>query len=228
MSNHAVHAAATNNQPLTVAGLLAENPRLAVSRDDDNRTPLHCACSLNNEEIVDLILPHVAVDIDELTDDAGWTPLHIVLALGNQAVLRKLMARDPTPDVNLPTATGATPLHLAVSKNHYDYVRVLVDEYKCAVSAKDQRGTTALHRAAAIGSQPIIRTLAAARANVNAADRAGWTALHHALAEGHADAAALLVLLGADALAETNGGETPAQVANSDSVREHFKRALSA
>lgn len=224
--DYAIHEAAQNDKPLTVQGLLSENPKLAISKDQDSRTPLHCACSLNNEKIIDIILPYVNVDIDDLVDDAGWTPLHIVSAIGNRSVLKKLMAKDPRPDINLPTGTGVTPLHLAVSKNHYDYVKDLLDDYRCSVSVKDNKGQTALHRAAAIGSQPIIRLLAAAKANVNAKDRDGWTPLHHALAEGHADAGALLVLLGADPLIESNAGERPAAVAVNEQVRKYFEKAI--
>lgn len=136
------------------------------------------------------------------------------------------MAHQPPPDVNLPTATGTTVLHLAVSKNHYDLVDFLIGKYGAKARVADKRRQTPLHRAAAIGSQPAIRRLVEARANVNAQDSDGWTPLHHALAEGHGDAALLLVSLGADASVESSAGETAAAVA-SEPVRRYFEARAS-
>lgn len=222
MSDFPLHQAARENKPLTVEGILAENPKLAISKDDDSRTPLHWACSMNNEQIVLIILPFVKVDIDELTDDSGWTPLHIAASIGNQTIVDQLMATKPTPDVDLATNNGTTAIHLATSKNHYDLVQKLIDTYKSSVRVKDKKGITPLHRAAAIGSQPLVKMLVAAKANVNAKDSDGWTPLHHALAEGYADVGALLVLLGADVDAESNLGEKAANVACNEGVKKFF------
>ncbi|KAM9903224.1 hypothetical protein OXX79_003489 [Metschnikowia pulcherrima] len=220
-----IHEAAREGKELTVSHLVSENPKLALLKDDDMRTPLHWACTMNNERIIDILLPYVKTDLDELVDASGWTPVHIMAALGNLDMLKKFMARNPQPDINLPTNTGATSLHLAVSKNHYTLVSELISTYKCSVNKKDRKGYTALHRAAAIGSQPIIKMLVEAKANVNAKDRDGWTPLHHALAEGHGDVGVLLVQLGADPKAETGAGETPTAVAN-ESVREYFENGI--
>ncbi|GEQ72265.1 hypothetical protein JCM33374_g5952 [Metschnikowia sp. JCM 33374] len=221
-----IHEAAREDKVLTVQNLVRESPQLAIMKDEDSRTPLHWACTMNNERIIEILLPYVKVDLDELVDDSGWTPVHIVAALGNLKVLKKFMERDPRPDIDLATNTGATGLHLAVSKNHYDLVSELIHTYKCSVRAKDRKGYTALHRAAAIGSQPLIRMLVEAKANINATDQDGWTPLHHALAEGHGDVGVLLVSLGADPSAETGAGETPADVATDDNVRKFFEKGI--
>jgi 26S proteasome non-ATPase regulatory subunit 10 len=44
---------------------------------------------------------------------------------------------------------------------------------------KDRRGQLPLHRAAAIGSVPMINVLLGAKSPLNATDIAGYTALHH-------------------------------------------------
>lgn len=217
-----IHEAARDNKPNEVSALLDENPKLAIAVDEDHRTPLHWACTMQHEIIVGLLLPH-AGDIDDLVDGAGWSPLHIAAAVGNISILALLMAHNPQPDVNLATAAGATALHMAVSKGHGDIVHELIATYKCSVRAKDKMGRTALHRAAASGSQPLVRELVLAKAMVNATDRDGWTALHHALAEGHGDVAALLVQLGADASVQSASGETAVDVA-SENVRAYFTR----
>ena len=50
---------------------------------------------------------------------------------------------------------------------------------------RDKRGQYALHRAAAVGSVPMVNLLLQHRSPLNATDLAGYTALHHAVAEGH-------------------------------------------
>ncbi len=50
---------------------------------------------------------------------------------------------------------------------------------------RDKRGQYPLHRAAAIGSVPMVNLLLKQRSPLDATDRSGQTALHHAVAEGH-------------------------------------------
>jgi len=71
---------------------------------------------------------------------------------------------------------------------------------------KDIRGQLPLHRAAAVGSAPIIKMLLEeGKSPINATDNDGLTALHHAISEGHGDAAILLLRSGAEA--EKRDGE---------------------
>lgn len=70
---------------------------------------------------------------------------------------------------------------------------------KCSARVKDKRGQLPLHRAAAVGSIPIIKILLEeGKSPVNATDMDGLTALHHAISEGHGDAAILLLKAGAE------------------------------
>ncbi|CCE80353.1 Piso0_003469 [Millerozyma farinosa CBS 7064] len=214
-----------DNKYLLVKQFLAENPRLALAKDDDERTPLHWACSINNTEMVQLLIDNIKnVDIDEITDESGWTPVHIASSLGNEDIIDSLMKLNPTPDIDLATTSGTTALHLAISKNHYDLVKKLITVYKASCRTKDKKGFTGLHRAASIGSQPIIKLIVEhGKVNINAKDMDGWTSLHHALAEGHGDAAVLLVGLGADPSITNGNDETPAQVAVDEKVRKYFE-----
>lgn len=50
---------------------------------------------------------------------------------------------------------------------------------------RDKRGQYPLHRAAAVGSVPMINLLVKNKSPLNATDSSGYTALHHAIAEGH-------------------------------------------
>jgi 26S proteasome non-ATPase regulatory subunit 10 len=95
--------------------------------------------------------------------------------------------------------SGQTALHFTASKNNLDIARRLLDA-KPAASArvKDKRGQYAIHRAAAVGSAPMVELLLKNKSPVNAADIAGQTPLHHAVAEGHGDTAVALLKAGAE------------------------------
>lgn len=223
MTEHHVHEYVRDSKPLLVEASLTENPKLALDKDDDDRTPLHWACSVNNENMVDLLLRFATnFDLDDLTDASGWTPLHIAASVGNSSIVSKLLLLEPQPDVNLATNQGTTPLHLAISKGHLTVVRELVEVYQCSVRTKDKKGMTPLIRAACIGHGAMVLILGR-KSHVNASDKNGWTALHHALAEGHGDVAVQLVGLGADVAVVNSDGETPEQVAVDDNVRQYFK-----
>ena len=63
---------------------------------------------------------------------------------------------------------------------------------------KDKRGQLALHRAAAIGSVPLVKLLLDNKSPLNATDISGYTALHHAIAEGHGDTAIFIIRAGSE------------------------------
>jgi 26S proteasome non-ATPase regulatory subunit 10 len=109
---------------------------------------------------------------------------------------------------------GQTALHFTASKNHLDVARKLIAT-KATTRKKDKRQQLPLHRAAAVGSVPMVKLLLENNSPVNATDIDGWTALHHgkhstyelrcpaltyppAISEGHGDAAIALLKAGAD------------------------------
>ncbi|RCK64639.1 putative 26S proteasome regulatory subunit p28 [Candida viswanathii] len=196
-----IHDAINAGNTLLAKKLIDENPNELYKKDNDGRTALHIACSLNNPDLVAYIISKTpkGLDIDEYTDDSGWTALHVTSAVGNAGIFNQLMHLDPLPDVNLATGTGTTCLHIAIGKNNYEIVKELAETYKANCRAKDKRGLTPLHRAAAIGSQPIVKLLVEkGKANINAKESDGLTPLDEALSEGHGDVGVLLVKLGAD------------------------------
>ncbi|KAK6455670.1 ankyrin repeat-containing domain protein [Scheffersomyces xylosifermentans] len=231
-NKYAVHESIREGKNLLVKHLIDENSKLLFLKDEDERTPLHWACSMSNLEIVEYLLkPRPGVkeyDIDELQDASEWTPIHITASVGSPSILDLLMnSTSETPDIDLTTGQGTTALHLAISKNHYDLVKKLIIDYKCSCRIKDKKGFTPLHRAASIGSQPIVKLLVEkGKVNVNAKDNEGWTSLHHALAEGHGDVGALLVHLGADPTIVNDEGNKPIQVSVDEKVARFFKQSI--
>jgi 26S proteasome non-ATPase regulatory subunit 10 len=103
---------------------------------------------------------------------------------------------------------GQTALHFCASKIALDLARLLLKQSPPASARiKDKRGQLPLHRAAAIGSVPMMKILLDAKSPLDATDVDGMTALHHAVCEGHGDAALLLLTMGADFEKEDRDGK---------------------
>lgn len=79
-------------------------------------------------------------------------------------------------------------MHFVSSKNNLGLARKLLDQKPPAsVRIRDKRGQYPLHRAAAVGSAPLVQLLIKHKSPLNATDSSGYTALHHAVAEGHGE-----------------------------------------
>lgn len=76
------------------------------------------------------------------------------------------------------TSVDQTALHFCASKNQLDLARKLIDR-KATTRVKDKRGQLPLHRAASIGSVPMVQLLLEHSSPLNATDVSGMTALHH-------------------------------------------------
>lgn len=110
-------------------------------------------------------------------------------------------------------------LHFAASKANLSTVKILI-AHKCSARVKDRRGQLALHRAAAVGSTPILKILLdEGKSPVNATDVDGLTALHHAISEGHGDAAILLMKAGTDLEKRDGDGNLAIDLAPDTKVR---------
>ncbi|CAK7897722.1 probable 26S proteasome regulatory subunit p28 [[Candida] anglica] len=197
---YAIQEAARDGKILTVEALLTENPKLIFSKDQDERTALHWACSSGHLNIVLSILKPRGkeIEIDDMLDSSGWSPVHIAASAGYEEIFDTLMSNNPQPDIDLPTNQGTAVIHLACSKKHYDIVKKSIETYKCKTRAKDKMGYTPLHRAASVGDFRIVELLLKSGVNVNATDKEDWTALMHAEAEGWTDVVELLKANGAE------------------------------
>lgn len=216
---------------LLVQQLVTSEPKLVFKQDEDGRFPLHWAVSSGNLQIVDIILQVPKIDVDEMIDNSGWLPLHIASSIGNITIFDKLMNLTPQPDINLTTGQGTNCLLLAISKNHYNLVVKIIEQYKANVKSKDNFGRQGLHRASAIGSLPLVELLVGTnKIQINAKDNQGWTALHYAFAEGHGNVAVYLLAQGADISLQSSDGDTADALgdkATIDHVRDHVKNKTS-
>lgn len=88
-----------------------------------------------------------------------------------------------------------TVLHFVASKQNLEVARLLLENKPAASTrVRDRRGQYAIHRAAAVGSVPIIQLLLKNRSPLNATDIEGYTPLHHAVAEGQGKFLCVLLL----------------------------------
>ncbi|KAI4103954.1 MAG: hypothetical protein LQ339_004071 [Xanthoria mediterranea] len=221
-SKYAIHEAAREGKLSEVESLLNANPRLATTKDDDERLPIHWALSNTHEAIVQLLVSRKDFDPD-VQDGSGWTPLMIASSLREgETMVDLLIAKDA--DVNIKTQKPnefkppkfrlqrtafyitdilridhliQTALHFCASKNNLDVARKLIAR-KASARVKDKRGQLPLHRAAAVGSVPMVNLLLDNQSPLNATDVANYTALHHAISEGHGDTALVLLKAGAE------------------------------
>ncbi|KAL2832711.1 ankyrin repeat-containing domain protein [Aspergillus pseudoustus] len=220
-----LHEAAREGKITIVESLLNANPKLATTKDDDDRLPIHWAVAYNRLPVVELLVATKNFDPD-VEDGSGWTPLMIASSLKNaegDPILELLLRKGA--DVNGKSVTGQNALHFATSKANLSTVRTLLAN-KCSARVKDKRGQLALHRAAAIGSTPIIQLLLKeGRSPVNATDADGLTALHHAVSEGHGDAAVTLLKAGAEADKKDAEGKLAIELAPDAKVRQYILQA---
>ncbi|OBT89522.1 hypothetical protein VE02_01123 [Pseudogymnoascus sp. 03VT05] len=183
-----IHEAARNGRTNVVESLLNANSKLATLKDDDDRLPLHWAVAQGHLDVVAILAQRKDFDPDA-KDGAGWTPLMIAVSLKEGEDIVKLLL-----------SKGAdTAIFFATSKNNLDVTKTLLaNKPPASVRVKDKRGQYPIHRAASIGSVPLVELLLKNRSPLNATDSAGYTPLHHAIAEGHGDTALALLKAGAE------------------------------
>lgn len=161
----------------------------------------------------------------DVEDGSGWTPLMIAASLKDaegDPIIDLLLKKGA--DVTVQSNSGQNALHFATSKANLSTVRTLIAN-KCSARVKDKRGQLALHRAAAIGSTPIIKALLQeGKSPVNATDIDSLTALHHAISEGHGDAAITLLKAGAEADKRDVNGVLAIDMAPDASVRKYIQQ----
>ncbi|KAL4872823.1 ankyrin repeat-containing domain protein [Aspergillus spectabilis] len=104
-----LHEAARAGQLSVAESLLNANPKLATTKDDDDRLPIHWAVAYNHLPIIELLVSTKNFDPD-VEDGSGWTPLMIASSLRNaegDPIIEILLRKGA--DVNVKSVTGQVP-----------------------------------------------------------------------------------------------------------------------
>lgn len=182
-----------HGRPEAVMTLLANgaDPRIA---DTDGNTPLHHAARSSDPGVAAL-LRDAAAAIDAL-NAAGLSPLGSACACGNWRLARFLLERGARPE----PAGGQPALLAAAGSDEDDPAGVLLLlRHKAKVNARDARGRSALHEAAAAGHAAICQALLEAGADADPRDGEGRTPLLDAARSGTQATLEVLLAAGADA-----------------------------
>lgn len=133
------------------------------------------------EDIVKLLLSKGA-DVSE-TSKSGSHEKDCTLTILQITTARSVNIQRPC---GLKSNKKQTAIFFATSKNNLDITKALLaNKPPASVRVKDKRDQYPIHRAASIGSVPLVELLLKNRSPLNATDSAGYTPLHHAIAEGH-------------------------------------------
>ncbi|MBI2686622.1 MAG: ankyrin repeat domain-containing protein [Acidobacteria bacterium] len=201
-----------NNAP--AVSLLIDKGAKIDLEDKRGRTALYRAAAGGKADAVRLLLAKRA---DPNHKDAdGSTPLLQAIHYGHSAVLPILIGAGA--QVELADSHGTRPLMLAAEgtpyvANNAPLVTTLLAN-GAVVEAQDERGRTALYRAAAEGKEQAMRLLLEKKANTDQQATDGSTALLAAVTYGKVGAARLLVEGRANVEQADSSGNTPLMVAS--------------
>ncbi|UCC38611.1 MAG: ankyrin repeat domain-containing protein [Candidatus Aminicenantes bacterium] len=238
-----------------VKSIIDKNPTLIITRDLNNRTPLHFAATTGNKQIAEYLLSKGA-DIN-LKNSDGRTPLHfaasnrqkdvVELLITNGADLEAKDIYDNTPlnsatyggdieiiklmiekGANIKTLSGynGSLLHAAASRGRKDIIKLFVDK-GLDINFQDKDGPAPIHIAAAGGNEDLVRFLVENGAKVNIKRRYNLIPLHIAAAGGHKEVVELLLKHGADINIRCSDGRTPLHMAE-DFSQNNIVELLSA
>ncbi|PPQ81894.1 hypothetical protein CVT26_014323 [Gymnopilus dilepis] len=149
-----------------------------------------------------------------------WPPCHVAAYYGLLDVLRKI------PDFQCQRTTdGQTSLMLAVVQGHFDVVEFLLSDNDVDINAIDKGGFTALHLAATVGDEAMVKLLLAHHAiDVNPKIH-GFTPLHLAVID---DNELLHKLHLSHELLEPDNEHIYARTPSCEKNRKHVMRLLTA
>ncbi|XP_046848108.1 transient receptor potential cation channel subfamily A member 1-like [Xenia sp. Carnegie-2017] len=149
-----IHNAALKGFLESVRILLEYNADLNVFTNT-SRSPLHCAVSSQNSDVVELILANEPALINKV-DATGKTPLHTAANFSSPEVVKCLLNNGA---IILRDGNMFSPLHIAAFKGHLNIVELLVMFKPSMIDWENKYKRTALLTAAVKGKADVVKYL---------------------------------------------------------------------
>lgn len=173
-----------------VRKILKIDRTLVNAKDNNGKTPLIWACSIDNVVIARYLLEKNA-DPD-IKDENGSTALHISANSGNLELV-KLLLQNETSSINAGAEWGNTPLHLACERGHPEVVKVLLENGADIEARNALKRTPIIGAGRESGNLEVIKFLVEKGADINAMDAWNDTALTLAAWRGFEEAVNFLI-----------------------------------
>ena len=154
----------------------------AVLVQDYERTALMLAAGQNHVNIVQLLLKHPKIKVNE-QDTYGWTALSLAAHRGHLNTT-KILLRKREIDANLVNAFGQSALMLAAERNQTEIVELLLQNGADPMLRVRQGGATAVLLAAGSNAISVIETMMKNEVDLDCLDDDHRGLLHYASAKG--------------------------------------------
>ena len=187
-------------------------------RMNTNNFPLSLAARDGHVAIVEVLLAHGSVYLNQASSEFGGTALYMSCTHGTSTICGILLRQDGIEVNRARTGGGATPLYAACSSGHTEVVKMLLAHDGIEVNkVRSDDGAALLYTACNLGHTDAVRTLLAdERANIEKVSQDGEPPLHTSAWSGHLLCAQLLIIHGASLSAKNNTDETAAESAITD------------
>jgi ankyrin repeat protein len=146
-------------------------------------------------------------------------PLASDYVINNNINELKILLNKNADVVNNRDEVGNCLLHLSICYQHFEIMKMLVEDYMADVNLIDIRGDSPLHVACFRGNVDFARYLLDHKADVSKRNLNGDTVLHCCIAGDFLDLACLLIEYGAERSARNSTGDTPLHYACRAGVR---------
>ncbi|PKS09330.1 hypothetical protein jhhlp_003944 [Lomentospora prolificans] len=211
-------------------GFDTESKDFSFDRCEPGRgiSPLHLVVEQGDLEILAHMLQH-PLDLEVRESKNGRTPLLVACSQQDIEALKLLLNHGARPDVT--DKLSKNGLHLCQRANYGTQVArcLLQPPSAIDIDAMDGCQNTALHLAASMGNQPMVRVLLDLGAKADIQGPGGWTPLMAAVQatmrsqDEKLNILKALVDKGADPTLKYSGGQTAIDMANDSQIRKNLK-----
>ena len=190
---------------IEVRRILDQNPEQITKRSPNNDSPLHEACKLGYEDIVDILVSRGAAI--NAQNKQGYTALHFATERGHATIVTILLNNQAAVDiVNI---NRQTALHKVTSIS----IALKLLKNGASVNAANIAGETVLHECCMRGNEELVPLLLEYGADLDRENIDSFTPLFTAVAYGNEKTAQLLLSAGAKIM--NRKGNTPIKFSRS-------------